>query len=144
MKAHIDIVDVHSNDFKKCLEIRRVVFIEGQQVPEALEMDGLDGESTQYLLSIDHTAVGTARVRYVDGKAKIERVAILSQYQGHGFGKQLMRFIIQDIQYAKLAKVIMLGSQVHAIPFYEALGFIVCSDEYMDAGIAHKDMKLCW
>lgn len=142
MQADITVIDASSHDLEKCLEVRKIVFIQGQNVPEELEIDGLDGESRHYLLSINHIPVGTARVRYDDDKAKIERVAILSGYQGRGLGQQLMRFIIQDIQDAKLAKVMVLSSQVYAIPFYEGLGFTVCSDEYMDAGIAHKDMKM--
>ena len=35
-----------------------------------------------------------------------------------------------------------LSAQTYAIPFYEKFGFIVCSEEYMDAGIPHKDMQL--
>ena len=43
---------------------------------------------------------------------------------------------------ANKAKIIALGSQMHAIPFYENLGFSVCGNEYIDAGIRHKDMQL--
>ena len=30
---------------------------------------------------------------------------------------------------------------VHAIPFYEKLGFTVCGPVYDDAGIPHRDME---
>ena len=142
MKTHIVPVDANSSDFKKCLNIRKIVFVQGQNVAEELENDGLDGESRHYLISVNDVAAGTARVRYVAAKAKIERVAILSEYQGRGLGRQLMQFIIEDIQAANIAKIIALSSQVYAIPFYESLGFAVCSDEYMDANIPHKDMQM--
>jgi predicted GNAT family N-acyltransferase len=143
MKTAVTIVvDANSSDLEKCLEIRRIVFIEGQNVPESLEIDGLDKESTHYLISVDNFPIGTARVRYVDTKAKIERVAILPEYQGCGFGKKLMQFIVGNIQSSKTAKTIVLSSQVYAIPFYESLGFTVCSDEYMDADIPHKNMEI--
>ncbi|MDC0087746.1 GNAT family N-acetyltransferase, partial [Amylibacter sp.] len=32
------------------------------------------------------------------------------------------------------------GSQTHALEFYKRLGFIEFGDEYLDAGILHKDM----
>ena len=35
-----------------------------------------------------------------------------------------------------------LGSQTHAIGFYERLGFTATGPEYMDAGIPHRDMTL--
>ena len=36
-----------------------------------------------------------------------------------------------------------LSSQVHAIPFYESLGFKLQGEEYLDCGIPHRDMYLC-
>lgn len=142
MKTDIIVFDRNSSDLEKCLEIRRIVFVEGQNVPEELEIDGLDNDSTHYMISVSNTPIGTARVRYLDGKAKIERVAILSEYQGRKLGQELMRFIIEDIQKSKTAKMMVLSSQVYAIPFYEKLGFIAYGDEYLDADIPHKDMKM--
>ena len=129
-------------DLESCLDIRRKIFIDGQNVPEADEIDGLDGESDHYLLLVDDSPVGTTRVRYVHGKAKIERVAILEEYQGRGLGKKLMQHILQEIKHSGKVKTAVLGAQTYAIPFYENLGFTVCSDEYMDAGIPHKDMQM--
>lgn len=143
MKIIITTVQKDSIDFEKCLQIRRIVFIEGQNVQETLEIDGLDKESLQYMISADDIPIGTARVRFIHETAKIERVAILGEYQGKGFGRQLMHFILEDIQRHAKTNSIVLGSQVHAVPFYEQLGFSVCSDVYLDANIPHMDMKLC-
>ena len=128
-------------DIRLCLAIRHQVFIEGQQIPIHDEVDGLDSSSEHYLLFHNKLPVGTARVRYTDDFAKIERVAILENHQGQGLGNLLMHFIIDNIQQHHQVKKIKLGSQTHAIPFYEKFGFIVCSDEYLEAGIAHKDMQ---
>ncbi len=35
-----------------------------------------------------------------------------------------------------------LGAQVHAIGFYEKLGFEAVGPVYMDAGIPHRDMVM--
>ncbi|MBP9791642.1 MAG: GNAT family N-acetyltransferase [Rickettsiales bacterium] len=140
--TEITVVDANSQDFKKCLAIRKTVFIIGQNVPEEIEIDGLDKYSVHYMISTNHTSVGTARVRYLDKQAKIERVAVLSGYQGQGIGKKLMQFIIKDIKESKAATTIFLSSQVHAICFYQNLGFNICSQEYLDANIPHKDMKI--
>lgn len=130
------------SDIQICLTIRHQVFVEGQNVPLCEEIDGLDSSSAHYLLSLNQLPVGTARVRYMEDFAKIERVAILEAHQGQGLGHALMNFIIEDIQQNHLVKKAKLGAQTYAIPFYEKLGFIICSDEYLDAGIAHKDMEL--
>jgi predicted GNAT family N-acyltransferase len=36
----------------------------------------------------------------------------------------------------------MLGAQVHALGFYERLGFAAVGPVYRDAGIEHRDMVL--
>lgn len=129
-------------DIETCLAIRYEVFVKGQHVPLNEEVDGLDSSSEHYLLFLNQLPVGTTRVRYINDYAKIERVAILEAYQGQGLGHVLMNFIIKDIQQNPKAKKAKLGAQTYAIPFYEKLGFTVCSNEYLDAGILHKDMEL--
>ncbi len=131
-----------ANDIMNCQDIRRVVFIEGQNISVEDEIDGRDAESEHYLLKVNEVAAGTARVRYTDEKAKIERVAILPTYQGQGLGKDLMYYIIDDIKLSNRCKKVVLGAQTYIIKFYENLGFNICSQEYMDAGIPHKDMEL--
>lgn len=114
----------------------------GQNVPQNEEVDGKDQDSDHYLLTIDTKPVGVARVRYIEDFAKIERVAILNHYQGLGFGQQIMKTILSDLKQLAVIASAKLSSQTYAIPFYEKLGFIVCSEEYMDANIPHKDMVL--
>ena len=65
---------------------------------------------------------------------------ILSDYQGQGLGAQLMMAILSDLKHAPGVVTAKLSSQTYAISFYEKLGFIVCSGEYMDAKLPHKDM----
>lgn len=124
-----------------CLAIRRVVFIEGQDVPEHEEVDGRDPECLQYIGRLDGTACATARVLPLGEKAKIQRVAVLEQRRLAGWGSKLMRFILEDLR-ARGFKTAVLGSQTHAIGFYEKLGFAAHGPEYDDAGIPHRDMSL--
>lgn len=85
-------------------------------------------------------AVGTVRYRPLeDGMIKVERMAVLQPHRGRGYGYDLMEGVHRHAKEAgyKSAK---LGAQVHAIPFYEKLGYSVASDEFDDAGIPHKYM----
>ncbi|HRD69325.1 MAG TPA: GNAT family N-acetyltransferase [Legionella sp.] len=141
MKINVQKVS-DSKAMDACLAIRHVVFVEGQNVPLNEELDGKDKDSEHYLLNVDNHPVGVARVRYLSDFAKIERVAVLDSLQGRGLGKYLMEFILNDLACNTSLKSVKLSSQISAISFYEKLGFIVCSDEYIDAGIPHKDMKL--
>lgn len=129
-------------ELQHCFMIRIHVFVIGQGVPKHQEMDGQDKNSSHYLVFINEKPVGVARVRFIEDFAKIERVAILNEYQGKHLGKELMNYILNDLKTNKIIAKAKLSSQIHAIPFYEKLGFVVCSEEYMDANIPHKDMQL--
>jgi len=129
-----------SNEINKCLEIRRDVFINEQNVPEHLEIDGLDPQCRHFIVQDNTKAIATARVRIINDTAKIERVAVLSHYRGQKIGLCLMEYILKTLQNDRSIKTVKLGSQNHAIPFYKRLGFQIFGEEYMDAGIAHHDM----
>lgn len=128
-----------TDDVATCHAIRRVVFIEGQNVPENLEVDGEDPICRHYLATVGGQPVGTARVKPLGTQAKIQRVAVLDAQRGTGLGARLMRFILDDLK-GDFAQAI-LGSQTHAIGFYERLGFEAFGPEYDDAGIPHRDMR---
>lgn len=115
--------------------------MKGQNVPLALERDEHDDSATHILAQDENGRVlGTARLRYLEDTAKIERVAVLEEARGKGVGRGIMAFIIENAaEKGDIAKL-KLGSQTHAIPFYAALGFETVGEEYMDAGIPHRDM----
>lgn len=132
----------YPQSFDDCFLIRKTVFIEEQQVPLAEELDGLDDKADHYLLYADNKPAAVARLRYSQLIAKIERVAVLPSYRGKGIGQFLMKKIISDLQNHSNIQTAKLSSQVHAISFYENLGFQICSETYLDAGILHQDMML--
>jgi predicted GNAT family N-acyltransferase len=139
---HITINKISSQkELDECLNIRFLVFVKGQNVPLEEEVDDKDADSEHYLLKVDNQPVGVTRVRFIGDYAKIERVAVLEAFQNKGLGKQLMGLIIADIKNNSALNRACLSSQIQAIPFYERLGFHVCSEEYMDAGIPHQDME---
>jgi predicted GNAT family N-acyltransferase len=117
--------------------IRATVFIEEQHVPPELEWDGLDHEALHLLASnADGEALGCARI--LSGGV-IGRMAVLAPWRGRGVGMALLGKALQ-VCHERGWRNIRLSAQIHAITFYEKAGFVVCSDEYLDAGITHRDM----
>ena len=118
------------------------VFVVEQNISPDLETDEFENCSTHYLVSVDGTAVGTARSRFLDNyeTAKIERVAVLKEARGKGIGTQLMDYIINDLYTYPDLKTIKVGSQKTAIAFYQKLGFQVIGEQYLDACIPHHLM----
>lgn len=125
------------SDKQNLSDIRRKVFIEEQRVPEELEWDEFDAGS-HHILAIDsnNQPIGTGRIK-PDGQ--IGRMAVLKQWRHQGVGKAMLEALLK---YAREAHYqhIYLHAQLTAIPFYEKFGFIIDSDEFMDAGIPHKTM----
>jgi ElaA protein len=137
----LEVRRARADELSTCLAIRRVVFIEGQNVPEADEVDGLDPSCTQFLALLDGEPAGTARLRITDdGHAKVERVAVLDRFRGRAIGDALMALV--EATAAELGhEEAILGAQVQVIPFYEKRGWNAEGPVFLDAGIPHRKMR---
>lgn len=130
-----------SRDMPAVLGIRARVFIEEQGVSEADERDGRDNEAIHLIAFDQGKPVGTARLLIDGDTGRIGRVAVLADRRGRGLGKDIMRAALDELRRQGVARG-SLGSQAHAVGFYEAFGFEVTGPEYFDAGIPHREMVL--
>ncbi|MDP2031247.1 MAG: GNAT family N-acetyltransferase [Thiobacillus sp.] len=120
--------------------IRRVVFIDEQGVPEALEWDDDDAEAVHLLATrADGTAIGCARL-LPDGH--IGRMAVLPAWRGRGVGRALLAAAIR-LARAQGQATLRLSAQTHAAGFYADAGFAAVGDPYEEAGIPHIAMRKC-
>ena len=130
-------------DRKACLAIRHDVFCGEQDVLQEEEVDGLDSVCL-HVLGVDGDGpVAALRVLPKDGWAKVQRVAVLRRARGTGTGAALMRWTLDRLPARGFAGAV-LGSQVHAMGFYERLGFVAEGPDYLDARIPHRDMRLAF
>lgn len=129
-----------TRDLETCRALRRAVFIDEQSIPEAEEWDGLDDGALHFLALRDGRAIGTARILIQGDTGKIGRVCVLSEARGTGVGAALIRAALDVLRVQPGVTRAKLGSQTHAIGFYEKLGFAAYGDIYDDAGIPHRDM----
>ena len=141
---------VTQSDMDDALSVRRAVFIEEQQVSEDEEIDEHDrdggwlGDVVQMTGYIDSKPVVTGRLMAEsapEADAHIGRVAVLKELRGKGYGKQLM-LALHEQGRKRGVRRLTLGAQLHAIPFYESLGYTVSGDVFLDAGIEHRRMDL--
>lgn len=135
-----DLTILRTEDIATCHALRRAVFIEEQNVPEADEMDGRDDEAMHLLAVQNGRPIGTARLFVQGDTGKIGRVCVLADGRGQGVGAALIREALAVLAAQPGVRQAKLGSQRHAIAFYERLGFGVVGPEYDDAGIPHQDM----
>ena len=130
-----------TDDLAACHTLRRTVFIEEQNVSEAEEVDGRDGEALHILATLDGEALGCARILIGDGVAKIGRVCVLKQARGSGLGAAIIEACLDVARDQIGVTKAKLGAQTHALGFYEQLGFTAFGPIYDDAGIPHRDME---
>src|SRR5690606_33294016 len=104
------------------------------------EWDGLDEPaSTQHFVVLqDDEAIATARL-LPDGK--LGRMAVLREHRGQGVGREMLHHIV-SYALSNQFKALFLHAQTHALPFYEKSGFKAYGEEFLEAGIAHRKMKL--
>ena len=118
--------------------IREAVFIQEQHIAAEDEWDAEDAVAVHFIVFQQDQAIATARLL---SNNSIGRVAVLATTRGLGVGQRLMQAVI-DYARAEQREFVKLSSQVHAIGFYQALGFEVQGEEYLDCGIPHIDMYL--
>jgi predicted GNAT family N-acyltransferase len=119
--------------------VRKIVFVDEQNVPVEDEIDQFEAESTHFVLYHDGKPIGAGRFRDVDGYGKVERICVLKEARKLGAGKVIMESI-ESYARNKGFQKLKLNAQTHAIPFYAGLGYGVVSEEFLDAGIPHKTM----
>ena len=132
------------------LAVRKRVFVEEQQVPIDEEIDRYDDQPwtrndvVHVIGTLDGAVIATARLLLdtsAGGYPHIARVAVLQEQRGRGYGRGVM-LALQDDARARGFAGVTLGAQLHAIPFYERLGYIARGPVFLDAGIEHRDMDL--
>ena len=139
-----------SAQMNDALSVRRAVFIDEQGVSEAEEIDEYDGDPAE-TTGVVHVVAYRQGVAVATGRLMVDaplgeyphigRVAVLREYRGQGLGKAVMLTLHNEATTRGYAGV-TLGAQLHAIPFYEQLGYVVSGEVYLDAGIEHRWMEL--
>lgn len=129
----------NNSELKKAFKIREIVFVKEQKVSTEEEYDGLDKEAKQVVILTNNKIIGCARLRFIDKKAKVERVALLKKYRKNGFGGKLLEFIIEYCKKRKV-KEIYGHAQYHLKDFYRKYGFKERGKPFYEANIKHIEM----
>lgn len=120
-------------------EVRTRVFVEEQAVPEEEEWDGLDPECVH---AVAETAgdgvIATGRLH---PSGKIGRMAVMPPWRGRGVGAALLRRLLEEAARQGVSQV-HLNAQVPVLGFYARFGFAAEGEEFDEAGIPHRLMRL--
>ncbi len=123
-------------DKDELIKLRTLVFVEEQNVPKSLEVDGLDPDCMHVKAIIGDHYIGTGRLL---PNGFIGRMCVLRDYRNKGIGRSMLENLMQQAREAGYLQV-LLNAQTYAIPFYLKNGFSIDSEEFIEAGIPHQRM----
>lgn len=140
MNFSIELVD-WSTQQKPLIDIRTRVFVDEQHVSLADELDGVDElEGTRHFLGLlNGKAIANARL---EACGKLGRLCVLPEYRRQGYGQAVLQAALLHALEVNLQENIYLHAQLEALNLYQKFGFKSCSETFMEAGIAHKKMRL--
>jgi len=119
--------------------VREAVFIREQGVPVELEWDGMD-ETSHHVLALSNTgqAIGCGRIL---SNAHIGRIAVMPEWRGKKVGTAILEGLLAYASSRHYPEV-DLDAQVQALPFYRNFGFVEEGEDFLDAGIPHRKIRM--
>ena len=126
------------------LQLRAEVFVVEQNCPYQ-DLDELDFDSIHVCGYLDEELVAYSRLTQPGSKysgASIGRVITKKVIRSSGAGKALMSKAINECREQWKEESIFISAQERLKKFYQALGFIINSEPYLEDGIPHIEMKL--
>lgn len=132
-----------THELYEILRARADVFVGEEKIlyPDA---DGLDYKSL-HVFCTDPTGKVTAYLRMFpkeDEPGTVQMGRVLTRVHGTGDGRKLLNAGIQAARECLNAREIYVESQKHAEGFYAKAGFAVTSEDFIEAGIPHVQMRL--
>lgn len=123
------------------LKLRVDVFVVEQACPYP-ELDGKDADALHLRLLVDGETAAYARIwRPENAAPRIGRVLVSPDHRGRKLGEALMREAIGAYGTRFPGMPIELSAQSYLQQFYRSLGFSPTSEEYVEDGIPHIDMR---
>jgi len=119
--------------------VRIEVFVIEQNVPIELEWDEGDEVST-HAIAFDEEGQPVATGRLLPN-GYIGRMAVIKPLRGCGLGREVLEALLRQAR-EDGHKDLLLHAQTHALSFYEKQGFIAEGEEFLEADIPHRLMRL--
>jgi predicted GNAT family N-acyltransferase len=122
------------------LDLRERVFCGEQGVSVAADRDGRDGEATHLVAVEDGQVIGTCRLLFRDGIARLGRLAVEPDRRGHGIGARILHEA-DRVARDQGSEVISLHAQTYAETLYLNAGYEERGPSFTEEGIEHVAME---
>lgn len=128
------------DELTAAVDLRTRVFRDEQGFDSYIEHDGKDASSLNLVAVEDGRVVGTCRVLYEDGLAKLGRLCVEESERRRGIAREMVRECIAECKRDGLPRII-LNAQMPAHELYLSEGFEDASGLFIVAGIEHVRME---
>ena len=119
------------SDWSKYYALRFEVLREPWQQPLGSEKLEDDPTAIHAMMVDDENVLAVARLHQAStGLGQVRCVAVASNQQGKGLGKQLMNYLEAKAKEQGLSKIV-LEARENAVPFYENLGYRITKESYL-------------
>ncbi|MBK5270293.1 MAG: GNAT family N-acetyltransferase [Bacteroidia bacterium] len=137
----LKIIDYGSKEYRQMLKLREEIL----RRPLGLDFDPKEIEDEKENMFIgafeDEEMLGCCMlVKEKTDTLRLRQMAVLNDLQGKGIGRALMNFaenLARDAGY----KILSMHARKNAIGFYEKMGYVVASDEFIEITIPHYVME---
>lgn len=127
-------------EIEAALELRYRVFCGEQGVSLEADQDGLDAEAL-HLVAVDgERLVGTCRLLFGDGVARLGRMAVEPDARGRGIGAAVLDEAERESRAAGVERI-RLHAQIAARSLYERGGFEQVGAVFLEEDIPHLTME---
>jgi len=119
--------------------VREEVFVREQGVPPEMELDEDDPRSVHAMArALDGTVIAAGRLTPA---GQIGRMAVLKDWRDRGVGSALLQLLLEQARTRGMSEV-RLHAQADATDFYLKHGFEIGGEDFMEAGILHRPMRM--
>lgn len=138
MKQEVQIRLVQNESERQALYFQRwIVLRKPLGLAQGTEQDKYEQEAIPLIATIDNKIVGSVRLRILSSNlGSLGYLAVLSEFQGQGIGKQLVLSLL-EVARGKGVKTVRAKVREGAIGFYQKLGFEVREEKSVFLGIPH-------
>jgi ElaA protein len=138
----LQLAQMSQQQLYRLLAFRESIFVVEQACPYQ-ELDGRDelawhllGERSGHVLACLRVLLPpSGNKRY-----RIGRVAVDESARGKGLAREMLLMAEQRVSEADDSAEIVLDAQSYLLPFYQAMGYALNGDEFLEDGIPHRPM----
>jgi ribosomal protein S18 acetylase RimI-like enzyme len=124
----IKLQEASLKDFEVIVELRQQIFNESYEDVKSIVQNTMQSENRiQYIATLEDDPVGVGAVSFDKDEVSINGLGISPQYQGKGYGRELLTLIIHELQKKGVQEITIdvNSSNENAFHLYKSCGFEV-------------------